>query len=46
MDDSLGRGAKTIRSSFPDVLELVLGIAGTLIVYNATGTKELRRIPT
>jgi hypothetical protein len=45
MDDSLGRGAKTIRSSFPDVLELLLGLAGTLIVYNATGTKELRRIP-
>jgi hypothetical protein len=45
MDDSLGRGAKTIRTSFPDVLELLLGMAGTLIVYNATGTKELRRIP-
>jgi hypothetical protein len=45
MDDSLGRGAKTIRTSFPDVLELLLGLAGTLIVYNATGTKELRRIP-
>jgi fatty acid desaturase len=45
MDDSLGRGAKTIRTSFPDVFELVLGLAGTLIVYNATGTKELRRVP-
>jgi len=45
MDDSLGRGAKTIRTSFPDVLELLLGLAGTLIVYNATGTRELRRIP-
>ena len=45
MDDSLGRGAKSIRSSFPDVLELFLGLAGTLVVYNATGTKELRRIP-
>lgn len=45
MDDSLGRGAKTIRTSFPDVLELILGMAGTLVVYNATGTKELRRIP-
>jgi hypothetical protein len=45
MDDSLGRGAKTIRISFPDVLELLLGMAGTLVVYNATGTKELRRIP-
>lgn len=45
MDDSLGRGAKTIRTAFPDVFELLLGLAGTLIVYNATGTKELRRIP-
>jgi len=45
MDDSLGRGAKTIRTNFPDVLELLLGLAGTLIVYNATGTKVLRRIP-
>lgn len=45
MDDSLGRGAKTIRTSFPDMLELLLGLAGTLVVYNATGTRELRRIP-
>ena len=45
MDDSLGRGAKTIRTSFPDVFELLLGLAGTLVIYNATGTKELRRIP-
>lgn len=44
-DDSLGRGAKTIRTSYPDVLELLLACAGTLIVYNATGTRELRRIP-
>jgi hypothetical protein len=45
MDDSLGRGAKTIRTDFPDVFELLLGLAGTLIVFNANGTKELRRIP-
>ncbi|MFQ5805631.1 MAG: hypothetical protein ACE5I3_04185 [Phycisphaerae bacterium] len=45
MDDSLGRGAKTIRTSFPDVFELLLGLAGTLVVYNATGTRELRCIP-
>lgn len=45
MDDSLGRGAKTIRTSFPDVFELLLGLAGTLVVYNATGTRELRRVP-
>ena len=45
MDDSLGRGAKTVRTTYPDVFELLLGLAGTLIVYSATGTKELRRIP-
>ncbi len=44
-DDSLGRGAKMIRSDFPDVFELLLGLSGTLIVLNATGTRELRRIP-
>lgn len=44
-DDSLGRGAKTIRTSYPDVFELLLGLAGTLVVHNATGTRELRRIP-
>lgn len=45
MDDSLGRGAKIIRTEFPDMFELLLGGAGTLIVYNASGTQELRRIP-
>lgn len=45
MDDSLGRGAKRIRTSYPDVLEMLLGMAGTLTVYDATGTRELRKIP-
>ncbi|TWT42053.1 hypothetical protein RAS1_31800 [Phycisphaerae bacterium RAS1] len=44
-DDTLGRGAKSIRTSFPDVLEFLLGLAGTLVVSNASGTRELRRIP-
>lgn len=44
-DDSLGRGAKTIRTEFPDVFEMLFGMAGTLIVYNASGNQELRRIP-
>jgi hypothetical protein len=43
-DDSLGRGAKTIRTTFPDMFEFLLGMAGTLIVYNASGNQELRRI--
>ncbi len=43
--DSLGRGAKTIRTEYPDFFEAILGLgAGTLIVYNASGTRELRRI--
>lgn len=44
MDDSLGRGAKTMRTEFPDMFELILGLAGTLIVRDATGQRELRRI--
>lgn len=44
-DDSLARGAKRVRSTYPDLLELVLLGAGTLIVYSATGRTELRRIP-
>ncbi len=45
LDDSLGRGAKTIRTEFPDMFELILGMAGTLIVRDASGTREIRRIP-
>lgn len=44
-DDSLARGAKRVRSTFPDLLELILCGAGTLVVYSATGRTELRRIP-
>ncbi len=44
-DDSLARGAKRVRSTYPDLLELLLCGAGTLVVYSATGRTELRRIP-
>lgn len=44
-DDSLARGAKRVRSTYPDLFELLLGMSGTLIVYSATGRSELRRIP-
>ncbi|QQE11009.1 hypothetical protein JD969_16120 [Planctomycetota bacterium] len=44
-DDSLARGAKRVRSTYPDLLELLSLGAGTLIVYSATGRSELRRIP-
>lgn len=43
-DDSLARGAKRVRSTYPDLLELLLLGSGTLIVYSATGRSELRRI--
>jgi hypothetical protein len=43
-DDSLARGAKRVRTTYPDVFELLLAGAGTLIVYSANGTTELRRI--
>ncbi len=44
-EDSLARGAKRVRSTYPDLLEFILGFgAGTLIVYSATGQRELRRI--
>lgn len=44
-DDSLARGAKRVRSTYPDLLELLICGAGTLIVFSATGRSELRRIP-
>lgn len=43
-DDSLARGAKRVRTSYPDLLELLLLGAGTLVVYSATGRTELRRL--
>jgi hypothetical protein len=43
-DDSLARGAKRVRTTYPDLLELLLAGAGTMIVYSATGRTELRRI--
>lgn len=45
VDQSLARGAKMIRTSYPDFLEVLLGLSGTLHVYSAAGDKELVRIP-
>jgi hypothetical protein len=44
VDEALGRGAKIIRTEYPDVLEFLLGGAGTLRVISANGNQELRRI--
>ena len=43
-DDALARGAKRVRTTYPDLFELLLAGAGTLIVYSASGKTELRRI--
>lgn len=44
MDDSLARGAKRIRSSYPDFFELIVCLAGDLVIYDATGRRVIRRI--
>ena len=43
-DDSLARGAKRTRTSYPDAFQFLLGMSGTLHVYDANGNRELRRI--
>jgi hypothetical protein len=43
-DDSLGRGAKRIITSYPDFLELLLCGAGTIQIYSAQGGTLLRSI--
>ena len=44
MDDSLARGAKRVRSSYPDFFEFLLCLAGDLVIFDSTGRRELRRI--
>jgi hypothetical protein len=49
-DDSLARGAKRVKASYPDLLELLLLGSGTLTIYSAQGTgtivlAEIRNIP-
>ncbi|MBI5090967.1 MAG: hypothetical protein HZB26_00820 [Candidatus Hydrogenedentes bacterium] len=43
-DDSLARGAKRVKASYPDILELVLLGSGTLTVYSAQGNTVLASI--
>lgn len=43
-DDSMGRGAKVISTSYPDILEMVLLLSGTITIYNAQKTMVLARI--
>lgn len=44
-DDSLGRGAKRVRTRYPDVFEFISCLAGELLIYDASGDRLLRRIP-
>ncbi len=44
MYDSLARGAKRLRSSYPDFFELIVCLAGDLVIYDATGKRVIRRI--
>jgi len=45
MDDSLARGAKRVRTSYPDFFEFIVCLAGDLIIFDSTGRRQLRRIP-
>lgn len=45
MDDSLARGAKRVSTTYPDFFELLLCLAGELIIFDPSGRRELRRIP-
>lgn len=49
-DDSLARGAKRVKATYPDILELLLLGSGTLTIYSAQGKgdivlAEIRNIP-
>ncbi|MBN1436403.1 MAG: hypothetical protein JW936_04960 [Sedimentisphaerales bacterium] len=44
-DDSIARGAKRIQTNYPDFFEFLLCLAGDLVIYDASGRRELRRIP-
>lgn len=43
-DDAFGRGAKRVQASYPDFLELLICLAGTLKLYSANGAKEIATI--
>lgn len=43
-DDAVGRGAKRVLARYPDLLELLICLSGTIEVYSATGNKQLLSI--
>jgi hypothetical protein len=40
-EDATGRGAKRVLAIYPDILELLICLSGTIEVYSATGTQKL-----
>lgn len=44
-DWSAARAAKIVRTSYPDLTEAVFCLAGDLIIYDARGSRVIRRIP-
>ena len=44
LDRTLARGAKTVRTAYPDLFEFLLCLAGELIIYDSKGEKVLARI--
>ena len=40
-DDATGRGAKRVLATYPDFLELLICLSGTIEVYSASGTQKL-----
>ena len=45
VDWSAARAAKTVRTSYPDLLEAMFCLAGDLIIYDPRGAKIIRQIP-
>lgn len=40
-EDATGRGAKRVLATYPDVLEMVICLSGTIEVYSANGSQKL-----
>ncbi|MAE66555.1 MAG: hypothetical protein CMJ18_19980 [Phycisphaeraceae bacterium] len=45
VDWAAARGAKTVRTSYPDILEAIFCLAGDLVIYDARARSVIRRIP-
>ncbi len=45
VDKSFARGAKTVRTAYPDLFEFILALAGEVIIADSRGERILARIP-